>query len=89
MYKIQVTIYVSIGELVQFDRYVFFFFFFYLNGDQKTLARTSLVVQWLRLLIPNAGGLGSIPYQETRSHKLQLKISPQAETKIKDPMCRN
>ena len=68
------TIYVSIGELVQFDRYVFVFFFFYqVDGDQKTLARTSLVVQWLRL-IPNAGGLGSIPYQETRSHKLQLKI---------------
>ena len=83
------TIYVSIGELVQFDRYVFVFFFFYqVDGDQKTLARTSLVVQWLRL-IPNAGGLGSIPYQETRSHKLQLKISPQAETKIKDRMCHN
>ena len=89
MYKMKATIYVSIGELVQFDRYVFVFFFFYqVDGDQKTLARTSLVVQWLRL-IPNAGGLGSIPYQETRSHKLQLKISPQAETKIKDRMCHN
>ena len=30
---------------------------------------TSLVVQWLRLRAPNAGGLASIPSQETRSHK--------------------
>ena len=36
--------------------------------------RTSLVVQWLRLWAPNAGGLGSIPGQGTRSHMLQLKI---------------
>ena len=35
---------------------------------------TSLVVQWLRLSTPNAGGLGSIPGQETRFHMLQLKI---------------
>ncbi|TEA40834.1 hypothetical protein DBR06_SOUSAS19710043, partial [Sousa chinensis] len=41
----------------------------------------SLVVQWLRLHAPNAGGLGSIPGQGTRSpmpqlrvHMLQLKI---------------
>ena len=26
--------------------------------------RTSLVVQWLRLCVPNAGGLNSIPGQE-------------------------
>ena len=30
----------------------------------------SLVVQWLRLHVPNAGGLGSIPGQEARSHML-------------------
>ena len=35
---------------------------------------TSLVVQWLRLQAANAGGLGSIPGQETRSHRPQLKI---------------
>ena len=35
---------------------------------------TSLVVQWLRLYIPNAGAPGMIPGQETRSHMLQLKI---------------
>ena len=32
-----------------------------------------LVVQWLRLLAPNAGGLGSIPGQGTRSYILRLK----------------
>ena len=34
---------------------------------------TSLVVQWLRLHAPNAGDLGSIPGQGTRSHILQLR----------------
>ena len=33
---------------------------------------TSLVVQWLRLCAPNAGGLGSIPDWETRSCITQL-----------------
>ena len=32
----------------------------------------SLVVQWLRLHPPKAGGLGSIPGQGTRSHMLQF-----------------
>ena len=52
------------------------------------LSGTSLVVQWLRLLTLNAGVLGSIPGQGTRSfmlqlrvHMLQLKI-PQAATKV-------
>ena len=47
--------------------------------------RTSLIVQWLRLHAPNAGGLDSIPGQGTRFHMQQLKI-PYATTKIKDPM---
>ena len=34
---------------------------------------TSLVVQWLRLHAPNAGGLDSIPGMGTRSHMLQLR----------------
>ena len=34
---------------------------------------TSLAVQWLRLRVPNAGSLGSIPGQGTRSHRLQLR----------------
>ena len=36
---------------------------------------TSLVVQWLRLHAPSAGGLGLIPGQGARSHMLQLKPS--------------
>ena len=32
------------------------------------LAGTSLMVQWLRLHVPNAEGPGSIPGQGTRSH---------------------
>ena len=35
---------------------------------------TSLVVQWLRLLLPNAVGLGSILGQGTRSHMWQLGV---------------
>ena len=31
------------------------------------------MVQWLRLRSPNAGGLGLIPGQGTRSHMLQLR----------------
>ena len=38
---------------------------------------TSLVVQWLRLHAPNAGGPGSIPGQGTRSHMLQLSVPVQ------------
>ena len=37
----------------------------YLN--KKIKIGTSLVVKWLRLLTPNAGGQGSIPGQETKS----------------------
>ena len=43
---------------------------------------TSLVVQWLRLHTHNAGGLGPIPGQGTRSCMLQLRAHmPQ----LKDP----
>ena len=34
---------------------------------------TFLVVQWLRLQAPNAGGLSSVPGQGTRSLMLQLR----------------
>ena len=36
--------------------------------------RASLVVQWLRLQSLQAGDLGSIPGQGTRSHMLQLRL---------------
>ena len=36
---------------------------------------TSQVVQWLRLHVPNAGDLGSIPGKRTRSHiMLQIRV---------------
>ena len=35
---------------------------------------TSLVVQWLRRHNPNAGGLGLIAGQATRSYMLQLRV---------------
>ena len=38
------------------------------------LCGASLVVQWLRLCALNAGGMGSIAGQGTRSHMPQLKI---------------
>ena len=37
-------------------------------------AGTSLVVQWLTVHVPNAGDLGSIPGQGTRSHVLQVRV---------------
>ena len=40
---------------------------------------TPLVVQRLRLCVPNAAGLGLTPGQGSRSHMLQLKI-PHPET---------
>ena len=43
-------------------------------GKDDTMRGSSLVVQWLRFLVPNAGGLGSIPGQGTISHMEQLKI---------------
>ena len=42
------------------------------NDGMKTRKGTSLVVQWLTLHAPNAGGPGSIPGQGTRCHTLQL-----------------
>ena len=42
---------------------------------KRSHLETSLVVQWLRLWPPNAGGgLGSIPGQETSSLMSQLRV---------------
>ena len=41
---------------------------------RSQLLGTSLVVQWLRLLVPNARGWGLIPGQGTRSQVPQLRI---------------
>ena len=56
--------------------------------ENASFARTSLVVQWLRLCVPSAEDLGSIPSLGNRFHVLQLKI-PHATTMIEDPMCCN
>ena len=53
---------------------------------------TSLVVQWLRLHTPNAGGQGSIPSEGTRSHMPQLNMRmPQLDPTChkKDPVSCN
>ena len=42
---------------------------------------TALVAQWIRLCAPNAGGLGLIPGQRTRSYLLQLR-APMPQLKI-------
>ena len=54
---------------------------------------TSLIVQWLRLRAPNAGSLGLIPGQGTRSHMPQIRVRmsqlniPNAATMIEDLTC--
>ena len=48
--------------------------YLYIFLIKKSYVGASLVVQWLRLRAPNAGGLGLIPDQRTRSHMQQLKI---------------
>ena len=42
---------------------------------------TFLVVQWLRLHAPNAGGTGSIPGQGTKIPQATEQLSPQARTR--------
>ena len=44
------------------------------EGGETVKGETILVVQWLRLCTPNAGGLGLIPGQRTRSHISQLRV---------------
>ena len=43
------------------------------NSPNRILG-TSLVVQWLRLHTPKAGGPSSVPSQGIRSHMLQLRV---------------
>ena len=48
---------------------------------------TSLIIQWVRLHAPNAGGPASIPDQGTRSRMHASTKSLKATTK--DPACQN
>ena len=65
------------------------------GGNIFEKLETSLVGQWLRLYIPNAGGPGSIPGQGTRSHMPQLKVCtlqlkiPYATTKTRTAKLTN
>ncbi|TEA25904.1 hypothetical protein DBR06_SOUSAS5710017, partial [Sousa chinensis] len=50
-----------------------------LHSHQQCIGGTSLVVQWVRICTPNAGGPGSIPSRGTRSHMhaaygMQLRV---------------
>ena len=40
----------------------------------ERLGGTSLLIQWLRLYVPNAGDLGLVPGQGNRSHLLPLRV---------------
>ena len=54
-------------------------------GDsQKYWGGILLVVQWLRLWAPNAGGSGSIPAWRTRPHILQLRPGGAKKKKLED-----
>ena len=53
-----------------------------------SLVGTSVVVQWLTLHAPNAGGPGLIPGQRIRTHMSQLKRDPICHNK-EDPECPN
>ena len=44
---------------------------------------TSLLVQWVRLCVPNAGGPGSIPGQGTKAHMPQLRLGTALKKKKK------
>ena len=58
--------------------------FLWLVAKKKiSLEVTSLVVQWLRLHAPYAGGPGSIPDQGTRSHMPQQRVRvPQQKSRV-------
>ena len=47
----------------------------------KLAMRDFLVVHWLRFHVPNAGGLGSIPGQETKTPNPMDQLSPSATMK--------
>ena len=52
--------------------------------DSEKQERTSLVVQWLRIYLPNAGDEGSISDQGTKVSRAMGQLSPRATTR--EPM---
>ena len=80
IYQHKVTrIFLEDGNFHKFNHFKFSNRGGYVKELSDQFAGTSLVVQWLRLSNPNAGGLGSIPSQGTGSHMPQRK----------DPTCLN
>ena len=65
------------------------------NNEENVVGGISLMVQWLSLLLPNAGGPGSTCSQGTRSYMPQLRVRmPQVKIlhvakTIKGPLCSN
>ena len=59
----------------------------YYVGDSKWVRGNSLVVQWVTLCAPNAGGTGSIPGQGTRSCRHAATKDPACCNQ--DPTCHN
>ena len=59
-----------------------------LQWKSKLTLGISVVLQWLRFYALTAEGMGSIFWQGSRSHILQLK-TPHATVKIKDLVCHN
>ena len=66
---------------LHFCSHIFFCNEHILLSSLKYITGTSLVVQWLRFHAPNAGVLGSIPGQGTRSHMHATTKSSRATTK--------
>ena len=54
-----------------------------IKGNQRDFPGWSLMIQWLRLCPPNAGGPGSILGQRIRSHMSQLRPSTAKGINIK------
>ena len=57
------------------------------NTRKRNNGGTALVVQWVRLCTPNAGGLGSVPSGGTRSH--MHTTAKKSACCNYEPTCRN
>ena len=55
---------------------------------KKIGGEISLVVQWLRVRAPSAGGLRSIPGQGTGSHMPQIRVHAAATKRSLMPLLR-
>ena len=70
-----------------FFSYLQLFSVIYFETINPTNLGASLVVQWLRVCVPNPGGLGSVPGQGTKIPMLQLRVHPTCHTE--DSACHS